>query len=53
MDKKDRLILTLLQTDARLSNNEIAEQVNLSPTACWKRIQRILIKADHQHARIV
>ena len=41
MDKKDRLILTLLQTDARLSNNEIAEQVNLSPTACWKRIQRM------------
>ncbi|AUL45960.1 transcriptional regulator [Bordetella trematum] len=41
MDKKDRSILALLQADARLSNHEIAEQVHLSPTACWKRIQQM------------
>lgn len=41
MDKKDRCILELLQADARLSNNEIAERVHLSPTACWKRIQHL------------
>ncbi|KGD90451.1 transcriptional regulator [Achromobacter sp. RTa] len=41
MDKKDRCILALLQADARLSNNEIAERVHLSPTACWKRVQQL------------
>lgn len=41
MDKKDRSILALLQADARLSNNEIAERVHLSATACWKRIQQM------------
>lgn len=41
MDKKDRTILALLQADARLSNNEIAERVHLSSTACWKRIQHM------------
>lgn len=41
MDKKDRSILTLLQTDASLSSNDLAERVNLSLTACWKRVQRM------------
>ncbi|HEY9279762.1 MAG TPA: Lrp/AsnC family transcriptional regulator [Eoetvoesiella sp.] len=41
MDKKDKNILTLLQQDATLSVNELAEQVHLSATACWKRVQRL------------
>ncbi|MDX3904490.1 MAG: Lrp/AsnC family transcriptional regulator [Pigmentiphaga sp.] len=41
MDKKDRNILSIVQEDATLSGNEIAERVSLSPTACWKRIQRL------------
>jgi Lrp/AsnC family transcriptional regulator len=41
MDKKDSNILSILQEDATLSVNEIAERVALSPTACWKRIQRL------------
>ncbi|WP_420224396.1 Lrp/AsnC family transcriptional regulator [Pigmentiphaga litoralis] len=41
MDKKDSNILSILQEDATLSVNEIAERVSLSPTACWKRIQRL------------
>ncbi|GAA4651266.1 Lrp/AsnC family transcriptional regulator [Kistimonas scapharcae] len=41
MDKTDRKILTLLQEDATLPLTEIAEQVNLSPTPCWKRIKRL------------
>jgi len=41
MDKKDSNILSILQDDATLSVNEIAERVSLSPTACWKRIQRL------------
>jgi Lrp/AsnC family transcriptional regulator len=41
MDLKDKNILDLLQNDATLSINEIAERVHLSATACWKRIQRL------------
>jgi Lrp/AsnC family transcriptional regulator len=41
MDIKDRSILYLLQQDARMSTNEIAERVHLSATACWKRIQHM------------
>lgn len=41
MDKKDSNILSILQEDATLSVNEIADRVSLSPTACWKRIQRL------------
>ena len=41
MDNIDRKILSLLQNDASLSINEIAGQVNLSSTPCWKRIRRL------------
>jgi Lrp/AsnC family transcriptional regulator len=41
MDATDRKLLTLLQADAGLSIAELAERVNLSPTPCWKRIQRL------------
>ena len=41
MDNIDRKILSLLQHDASLSINEIAGQVNLSSTPCWKRIRRL------------
>lgn len=42
MDRKDRAILALLQTDARMPVSEIAEQVHLSTTTCWKRIQKLI-----------
>ena len=41
MDKIDRNILKLLQEDATLSTANIAEQVGLSTTPCWRRIQRL------------
>lgn len=41
MDKLDKKILELLQTDAQLSTAEIAEAVGLSTTPCWRRIQRL------------
>jgi Lrp/AsnC family leucine-responsive transcriptional regulator len=37
----DRRILAILQTDARLSNQEVAERVNLSPSPCLRRIRRL------------
>ncbi|MEW6347335.1 MAG: Lrp/AsnC family transcriptional regulator [Paraburkholderia sp.] len=41
MDAIDRRILTILQGDGRLSNQEIAERVNLSPSPCLRRIRRL------------
>lgn len=39
MDKIDREILKLIQRDVTLSVNDIAEQVGLTTTPCWRRIQ--------------
>ena len=41
MDKTDRKLLTLLQADSTLSIAQLADQVNLSQTPAWKRIQRL------------
>ena len=41
IDKIDRKILRLLQSDASLSAAAIGEQVGLSQSPCWRRIQRI------------
>ncbi|MCW8886834.1 MAG: Lrp/AsnC family transcriptional regulator [Motiliproteus sp.] len=41
MDSTDKNILNLLQCDSTISVSEIAEQVNLSSTPCWKRIKRL------------
>ena len=41
LDQIDRKLLTLLQEDASLSLNELAEQVNLSRNACWNRIRQM------------
>lgn len=39
MDKIDRKILTELQSDGRLSNQELAQRVNLSPSPCLRRVR--------------
>ena len=41
MDDIDRGILASLQQDATLSINEISERVGLTPTPCWRRIQKL------------
>jgi Lrp/AsnC family transcriptional regulator len=41
MDDADRKILALLQEDLSLPVAEIAGRVGLSPTPCWRRIQRL------------
>ncbi|MGI9623893.1 MAG: Lrp/AsnC family transcriptional regulator [Acidimicrobiales bacterium] len=41
MDQVDQEIVRLLQEDAGLSAREIADRVNLTPTPCWRRIQRL------------
>lgn len=39
MDKFDKEILSILQSDSTLAVSEIAERVGLSTSPCWRRIQ--------------
>lgn len=41
LDRIDLNILRLVQQDGRLSNVELARQVNLSPTPCLERVRRL------------
>lgn len=41
IDKTDRRILAQLQLDADQSMDALAERVNLSRNACWRRIRRM------------
>lgn len=41
LDKIDIKILSALQKNARLSNVELAEQVNLSPSPCLRRLKQL------------
>lgn len=41
LDAKDKAILQALQSDSSLTVGEIAEQVSLSKSACWRRIQAL------------
>ena len=53
LDNRDRQILNLLQDNGRLSNAELAEKVNLSPSACLRRVRQLeesgLIAGYHMH----
>src|SRR6516164_6527791 len=39
MDDKDRQIIRELQRNGRLTNQELAEKVNLSPSPCLRRLR--------------
>jgi DNA-binding Lrp family transcriptional regulator len=41
LDRVDRRILDTLQGDARISNQELAKKVGLSPAPCWRRLRRL------------
>ena len=40
-DATDRRILTVLQKEGRITNADLAERVNLSPSACHRRVERL------------
>ena len=42
LDPLDVRILTLLQQDASLSNQELAKRVHLSPAPCLRRVRRLI-----------
>ncbi len=39
MDRKDRQIIRALQANGRMTNQDLAEQVNLSPSPCLRRLR--------------
>ena len=41
LDRLDRKILSELQADARISNQELAKRVGLSTAPCWRRLRRL------------
>jgi Lrp/AsnC family leucine-responsive transcriptional regulator len=41
LDATDRRILTVLQKEGRITNADLSERVNLSPSACHRRTQRL------------
>jgi Lrp/AsnC family leucine-responsive transcriptional regulator len=41
LDRLDRSILNCLQTDGRVSNQELAERVALSPSPCLRRVRAL------------
>ena len=41
MDSKDKRILELLQQNAMLTAADLAEEVGLTTTPCWRRIQKL------------
>jgi DNA-binding Lrp family transcriptional regulator len=41
LDPVDRRLLTLLQSDGKASNQELAERCALSAPACWRRVRRL------------
>jgi Lrp/AsnC family transcriptional regulator, leucine-responsive regulatory protein len=40
-EPRDLRILDLLQRDSRLSNQELAERVGMSTSACWRRVRAL------------
>jgi DNA-binding Lrp family transcriptional regulator len=41
LDQTDRRILAVLQRKGRISNADLSEEVNLSASACHRRVQRL------------
>lgn len=41
MDRIDKNILGILQTDCKISNQELADKVSLSPSPCLRRVNQL------------
>ncbi|MGP4130968.1 winged helix-turn-helix transcriptional regulator [Pantoea tagorei] len=37
----DMKILKILQDDARVTNQELAEKINLSASPCWRKVRKL------------
>jgi len=41
LDNRDMQILSILQSDGRITKSELAARINLSPAPCWERLKRL------------
>lgn len=41
LTEADRRLLRLLQADARVSNQELAERAGMSASVCWRRVKQL------------
>lgn len=41
LDEADKRILRILQSDTRISNQELAEKTGLSPSVCWRKVKSL------------
>jgi len=41
LDRTDLALLAVLQVEGRISNSDLAERINLSASACLRRVQRL------------
>jgi len=41
LDPQDRRLLLRLQRDSRLSNQQLADEVGMSASACWRRVDSL------------
>jgi Lrp/AsnC family transcriptional regulator of ectoine degradation len=41
LDDRDLAILKVLSAEARISKADLAKRINLSPSPCWKRLERL------------
>jgi Lrp/AsnC family transcriptional regulator, leucine-responsive regulatory protein len=41
LDRYDRMILAVLQVDGRISNQELADRIGLSPSPCLRRVRAL------------
>lgn len=41
IEEQDRRILQLLQTDGRISNQELADKTAMSASVCWRRVRAL------------
>jgi predicted ArsR family transcriptional regulator len=48
LDEIDLRILHELQSDGRISNQELADRVGLSPSPCLRRVRRLEQSGDEQ-----
>ena len=53
LDSTDQRLLQALQQDARTTMAELAQQVSLSPSPCWRRVRQLeetgVIEGYHAH----
>jgi Lrp/AsnC family leucine-responsive transcriptional regulator len=41
LTEQDRRLLRILQDNARISNQDLAQQAGMSPSACWRRVRAL------------